>query len=655
MGNVKKFKLKRAVSCLAVASLLGTNVPSITSLAGVYEPWTTTIQVDGIYVDEQNHEDVLGEKDGDKATVTYDRETKTLKLDGANIVCEANNPIYCEEENIIIETVSDSTLKVSDDYMIIANGFSNGTVTFKGEGKLTLEMNPVNGEYLMSSDNIINEGNIELISEKSQDCSNIVNAINFENKGDCKISVAESFSALNLCTFKQTSGTLDISGEYAWPIYTVYFEQSGGKTIINNTVKNDALEVVDSYLSIYSGIYIDCDYTEEIKEQGFIYSGGELDIELKNTVEEDVLSAAGIYCYDVPCNISGGKLNINISSQRLAAGIANSMDKKDYPISITGGDVNCSVVSATTADPKGNPVLVTMASSSSSGFEAPVFDNVLVDVSKNADGSETTSYKGEDFINVYRYMHSYERPVIKVEGKKATCTTDGVKDYYKYDDALGKAYFLDEDAKNVIEDIEKWLTSDGLIKATGHSYKNGVCEYCNEKDPSVKPDPEKPDPEKPDPEKPDPDKKTVKVGDKLKDKAKSTYVVTNVKKKEVAFSKPANKKVKSVNVPATIKVDGVSYKVVKVADKAFAGCKKLTKVTIGKNVIKIGANAFAGCKKLKTLTIKNTKLKAKNLNKKAFGGLTKITTIKVAKAKVKSYKKMFKKKGLSNKVAVKAY
>ena len=174
-------------------------------------------------------------------------------------------------------------------------------------------------------------------------------------------------------------------------------------------------------------------------------------------------------------------------------------------------------------------------------------------------------------------------------------------------------------------------------------------------DPGKKQNPEKPDPEKPDPEKPDPDKKTVKVGDKLKDKAKSTYIVTNVKKKEVAFSKPANKKVKSVNVPATIKVDGVSYKVVKVADKAFAGCKKLTKVTIGKNVIKIDANAFSGCKKLKTLTIKNTKLKAKNLNKKAFRGLTKKTTIKVAKAKVKSYKKMFKKKGLSNKVAVKAY
>lgn len=160
------------------------------------------------------------------------------------------------------------------------------------------------------------------------------------------------------------------------------------------------------------------------------------------------------------------------------------------------------------------------------------------------------------------------------------------------------------------------------------------------------------------------------------DKKTGCYKVTNATKKEVEYREPANKNATIVSVPATIKINGVEYKVTKIADKAFKGNKKVTtitvgskitaigkeafcgatklkKVTIGKDVTKIGAKVFKGCKKLKTIIIKSKKLTAKGIAKGAFTGLKKGTVIKVPKGKAKSYKKLFKKKGLSSKVKVK--
>ncbi|MBR1866426.1 MAG: leucine-rich repeat domain-containing protein, partial [Lachnospiraceae bacterium] len=62
---------------------------------------------------------------------------------------------------------------------------------------------------------------------------------------------------------------------------------------------------------------------------------------------------------------------------------------------------------------------------------------------------------------------------------------------------------------------------------------------------------------------------------------------------------------KTITVPATVTVGGVTYEVTKIADGAFRNNKTITKVTIGKNVETVGSNAFAGCKKLKTVKIGN--------------------------------------------------
>ena len=148
---------------------------------------------------------------------------------------------------------------------------------------------------------------------------------------------------------------------------------------------------------------------------------------------------------------------------------------------------------------------------------------------------------------------------------------------------------------------------------------------------------------------------TVKVGMITSDdKAAAKYQITNVDKKEVSFVKPVNKKAKKITVPDTVKIDGKTYKVTCVSSKTFSGANKCKTITIGKNVTSIKANAFSGCKNVKTIIFKTTKLTKKTVAKNAFKGITKKTTIKVPKKKVSSYKKIFKSKGLSSKVKVKA-
>lgn len=138
----------------------------------------------------------------------------------------------------------------------------------------------------------------------------------------------------------------------------------------------------------------------------------------------------------------------------------------------------------------------------------------------------------------------------------------------------------------------------------------------------------------------------------LQDNKGSTYKVTNedTEMPEVEYEEPADDAKGKVKVPAFVKVDGVVYRVTSVSDKAFKKNNKVTKIIIGKNITKIGKKAFYKCKKLKLLVIKSRKLKAKNVAKNAFKGITKKTTVKVPKCKIKEYRKLLRKKGLSNKV-----
>ena len=122
--------------------------------------------------------------------------------------------------------------------------------------------------------------------------------------------------------------------------------------------------------------------------------------------------------------------------------------------------------------------------------------------------------------------------------------------------------------------------------------------------------------------------------------AGNQYRITKVGA-EVSLIK-TNSKAKSINIPATIKASGITYKVTTIAKKAFKQNKKLQSVTVSANVKKIGNNAFFKCPSLKTVNLKTVLLTSKTASKKAFKGANKKLVIKVPKKVKKSYKKIFK-------------
>lgn len=191
--------------------------------------------------------------------------------------------------------------------------------------------------------------------------------------------------------------------------------------------------------------------------------------------------------------------------------------------------------------------------------------------------------------------------------------------------------------KDVASHSFKWVI-DKAATLTNTGLKHEECSICGYKKQAVTVSKRKP-----------------KKGDSFKDSKKNVYVITDVRKKTVAFKKMGNTKLKSFTVPSTITLNKQKYKVTQISDNVFKNNKIITKITIGGNIKSVGKNAFYGCKKLKTIIIKSTKLTSKTVSKNAFKGLTKVTTIKVPKKKLNTYKKLFKSKGLSSKVKVKGY
>jgi hypothetical protein len=137
---------------------------------------------------------------------------------------------------------------------------------------------------------------------------------------------------------------------------------------------------------------------------------------------------------------------------------------------------------------------------------------------------------------------------------------------------------------------------------------------------------------------------------------KATYKVTKVasgsKAGEVTYLS-YKKATGKVTIPATVKIDGKTYKVTAVAAKAFYKNTKVTQVTIGSNVKSIGSKAFYGCKKLKTINIKTTKLKKPKVGAKAFKNIYSKATFKCPKSKLSAYKTIIKKKGAPSKAVYK--
>ncbi len=191
----------------------------------------------------------------------------------------------------------------------------------------------------------------------------------------------------------------------------------------------------------------------------------------------------------------------------------------------------------------------------------------------------------------------------------------------EYDGTEGDAVKLAHEVDNYA-DIPTSLirTFEGKVKVT-----DAVVEPTDPTNPTNPTDPEPTQPEKV--------TKVVKNG--------VTYKVSG---KSAVVSKYDNKST-SVTIPATVKIDGKSYKVTKInantfknskltsvkigknvtaiAKKAFMGSKKLTTVTGGMNVKTIAASAFENCAKLKKFSLKNVT----SIGSKAFKGCKKLTTV----------------------------
>lgn len=112
-------------------------------------------------------------------------------------------------------------------------------------------------------------------------------------------------------------------------------------------------------------------------------------------------------------------------------------------------------------------------------------------------------------------------------------------------------------------------------------------------------------------------------------------------KNTVTALKPVKKTNKKITIPASVKIQGKTYRVTEISARAFRKNKKLTQVTIGKNVARVGKQAFEGCGNLQKVTVSSKALKS--IGKKAFAGMKAKGKIYVPKAKYKAYAKLLKK------------
>ena len=126
----------------------------------------------------------------------------------------------------------------------------------------------------------------------------------------------------------------------------------------------------------------------------------------------------------------------------------------------------------------------------------------------------------------------------------------------------------------------------------------------------------------------------------------------------LGFAKGKSKKV--VNVPATITLNGATYSVTKIADKAFASNLKIRKVVISNSVEKIGNYSFFFAKNVESITLgtgvkelgehafchtyklKSVVVKSKKLTEAVTGllhGVKENVSIKVPAKKIKAYQR----------------
>lgn len=260
-------------------------------------------------------------------------------------------------------------------------------------------------------------------------------------------------------------------------------------------------------------------------------------------------------------------------------------------------------------------------------------DSIGMDIPENGSVTINVIYDGEDARNyenttgnVQVWREACSHDLVKVDAVAATESKEGNKEYYRCKEC-GKLF---EDAQGTREITRESTVIPKLEKPVPTEMPK---ESAN---PSSVPTPEK-------------------KGSKLTDETGATYKVTGTNSKQPTVMYVSSNKTKnaSVIIPSSIEVNGVKYLVTSIADDAFRNNKKLKKITIGKEIISIGKRAFEGCKNLKIIVIQTEKLKTKTVGRKSFSKTSSKAVVEVPKKKLKAYKKLLRKRGLSKKAAFK--
>lgn len=87
--------------------------------------------------------------------------------------------------------------------------------------------------------------------------------------------------------------------------------------------------------------------------------------------------------------------------------------------------------------------------------------------------------------------------------------------------------------------------------------------------------------------------------------------------------------IKSAVIPGSIRIRGNDYRVTRIGKKAFAGCGKLRRVSVGPGVTVIEKNAFQNCNVLKKIVLRSRS--PKKIGKNAFRGISRRAVFEVAK------------------------
>lgn len=143
---------------------------------------------------------------------------------------------------------------------------------------------------------------------------------------------------------------------------------------------------------------------------------------------------------------------------------------------------------------------------------------------------------------------------------------------------------------------------------------------------------------------------TIAIGDEL-ETDDAVYTVTGIGDGKTVEYSECEDDAKKIVVPDTVTIEGNTYTVTSIGEKAFYKDTSLKAVSIGKNVKSIDNKAFYGCKNLKQIVVYS-----KNISKVQSGAFKKVpksVNVYVPKTKYNAYKKIFKKGGISIKAKFK--